>query len=131
MSETGSNLDEIVSAVTAARKYRSVCRDTLYRIAERELGNHPEDGKPVSLFEGRYGPYVKHGKINATIPKDQDVEQVTLEQAIDWIAVKAAKKSTKSTRKTVKKAAPKKKTKKAAAKKTKKTKAPKGKGTKN
>ena len=36
-----SNLDEIVSAVAAARKYRSVCKDTLYRIAERELSNHP------------------------------------------------------------------------------------------
>jgi len=41
MAETRSNLDEIVSAVAAARKYRSVCKDTLYRIAERELGNHP------------------------------------------------------------------------------------------
>ena len=40
MSESGSNLDEIVSAVAEARKYRSVCRDTLYRIAERELGIH-------------------------------------------------------------------------------------------
>ena len=41
MTETRSNLDEIVSAVAAARKYRSVCRDTLYRIAERELANYP------------------------------------------------------------------------------------------
>jgi len=41
MAEGRSNLDEIVSAVAAARKYRSVCKDTLYRIAERELGNHP------------------------------------------------------------------------------------------
>jgi 16S rRNA (guanine(1405)-N(7))-methyltransferase len=41
MSEPESNLDEIVSAVAAARKYRSVCKDTLYRIAEREVGNHP------------------------------------------------------------------------------------------
>ena len=41
MSETRSNLDEIVAAVAAARKYRSVCKDTLHRIAERELVNHP------------------------------------------------------------------------------------------
>jgi 16S rRNA (guanine(1405)-N(7))-methyltransferase len=40
MSETTSNLDEIVSAVAAARKYRSVCKDTVYRIAERELANY-------------------------------------------------------------------------------------------
>ena len=40
MSETTSNLDEIVSTVAAARKYRSVCKDTLYRIAERELANY-------------------------------------------------------------------------------------------
>jgi 16S rRNA (guanine(1405)-N(7))-methyltransferase len=41
MSETTSNLDEIVSTVAAAKKYRTVCKDTLYRIAERELANYP------------------------------------------------------------------------------------------
>lgn len=80
----------------------------------RELGPHPEDGELVALFEGRYGPYVKHGKVNATIPKDIEPEAVTIEQALDWIAEKAAKTGTKKKKK---KAAKKKPTKKKAAKK--------------
>jgi DNA topoisomerase-1 len=59
--------------------------------ALRELGNHPEDGGPVQIFEGKFGPYVKHSTANATIPKDTDISTVTLEQAIEWLAAKAAK----------------------------------------
>ena len=36
-----SDLEKVVTSVTTSKKYRSVCKDTLYRIAERELGNHP------------------------------------------------------------------------------------------
>ncbi|MCC6453966.1 MAG: type I DNA topoisomerase [Caldilineaceae bacterium] len=54
-----------------------------------DLGEHPEGG-PVQILSGRYGPYVKHGKINATIPKEIKPESVTLEQAVEWIAAKAA-----------------------------------------
>lgn len=81
----------------------------------RELGPHPDDGEMLAIFDGRYGPYVKHGKINATIPKDKDVDQVRLEDALDWIAEKAAK---KGVRKGAKKAAKKKTAKKEAKKKT-------------
>ena len=63
------------------------------------------------MLEGRYGPYVKNGKVNATIPKEVAPETVTVEQAIEWIAAKIAK----GPKKKKKKAAPKKK--KAAAKK--------------
>ena len=63
----------------------------------RELGKHPDDGRTISVFEGRYGPYVKHGKINATIPKDHDIGQITLEQALEWIAAKAGKKTSRRT----------------------------------
>ncbi len=77
----------------------------------KELGKHPEDGEPVGLYEGRYGMYVKHGKINATIPKEREVDTVTLEEALDWIAIKAAKGGGR------KKAAKKKKKKKKTAKK--------------
>jgi DNA topoisomerase-1 len=56
----------------------------------RELGQHP-DGKPVTQHSGRYGPYVKHGRVNATLPKDMTAEEVTLEQALALIAAKAAK----------------------------------------
>jgi DNA topoisomerase I len=90
----------------------------------KELGPHPEDGEMVAVFEGRYGPYVKHGKINATLPKETEPDSVTLERALDMIAEKAAKgggtkKKKKATKKkaTKKKAAKKKTTKKKAAKK--------------
>ncbi|ERL47238.1 Glutamyl-tRNA amidotransferase subunit A Glu-ADT subunit A protein [Candidatus Micropelagos thuwalensis] len=57
----------------------------------KELGEHPDDGKPVNIMNGRYGPYVKHNKINATIPKDEDPDSVTLERALELIAARAAK----------------------------------------
>ena len=59
----------------------------------KELGNHPSDGKPITIGSGRFGPYVKHGKIYASIPRAQDPNDVTLEQAIELIAAKAAKKA--------------------------------------
>ena len=99
----------------------------------RELGEHPEEGGQVGVFEGRYGPYVKHGKLNATIPKGRDVESVTLNEALDLLAERAAKKGVKKGKKkaagkaTKKKATAKKKTtkKKAAKKKATRKKAPK------
>ena len=81
------------------------------------LGQHP-DGGDVTVRDGRYGPYVNWGKINATLPKGKDPASVTLEEALELISQKAA--SPKKGRKaTVKKSA----TKNAATKKsvTKKT----------
>ncbi|WP_170782868.1 type I DNA topoisomerase [Ruegeria lacuscaerulensis] len=74
----------------------------------KELGDHP-DGGAMQVLDGRYGPYVKWEKVNATIPKDIKPEDVTQEMAIELVNERATKKGTK------KKAAPKKK---AAAKKT-------------
>jgi DNA topoisomerase-1 len=56
--------------------------------ALRVLGEHP-DGGPVELHAGRYGPYVKWGKVNATLPKDLGPDAVTLEAALALIAAKA------------------------------------------
>ncbi len=60
-----------------------------------ELGEHPENGGPVNVMDGRYGPYVKWDKINATIPKDKKPEDVTMEIAVELIAERAAKKGKK------------------------------------
>ena len=57
-----------------------------------ELGEHPKSGGPVNVYDGRYGPYVKYGKINATLPKEVAPETVTMDIAIALIAEKAAKK---------------------------------------
>ena len=57
----------------------------------KELGEHPEGGGKVQVLSGRYGPYVKHGKVNATLPKDRDPEQVSLQEAVELIAGKSAK----------------------------------------
>ena len=84
----------------------------------RELGDHPDDKKPVTLHEGRFGPYVKHGKINASLPKGEDPESLTMEAAVALIAAKAAKGGAKKGRKraTPKKAAKAKATKEKGAK---------------
>jgi DNA topoisomerase-1 len=57
----------------------------------RELGPHPEDQSIIGIYEGKYGPYVKHGKVYASVPKDKDIASVTLEEAIGWLAERAAK----------------------------------------
>lgn len=64
----------------------------------RELGAHPEDNEPVNVYDGRYGPYVKHGKTNASVPKEVTVEDVTLEQALEWLAAKASSGSKSKTK---------------------------------
>ncbi len=89
--------------------------------ALRELGEHPDAGGPVNIMDGRYGPYVKWEKVNATIPKEIDVKDVTMEQAVEWITEKSGKKPAKKKAAAKKKPAAKKKApaKKAAAKKTK------------
>ncbi|MEZ6056022.1 MAG: type I DNA topoisomerase [Planctomycetaceae bacterium] len=84
----------------------------------RELGPHPADQQPVNVFEGKYGAYVKHGQVNATIPKEFEVSSITLEEAIVWLAEKAAKGGKKGAKKGTKKAAKKAPAKKTAAKKT-------------
>src|ERR1044072_1098777 len=47
----------------------------------KDLGAHPADGQPVRVLSGRYGPYIKHGAVNANIPKGKDPQAVTLEEA--------------------------------------------------
>ena len=93
--------------------------------ALKELGDHP-DGGTITVRDGKYGPYVNWGKVNATLPKGMDPQSVTMEQAIALIVEKGGKAPAKA--KPAKKAAAKAdgETKKAApkAKAAAKTKAP-------
>jgi DNA topoisomerase-1 len=57
----------------------------------RVLGAHPRDKKPVELHAGRYGPYVKHGGVNATLPDRDKVESLTLAEAVMLLDEKAGK----------------------------------------
>ena len=71
----------------------------------KELGEHP-DGGAVNVMDGRYGPYVKWEKVNATLPKDVEPADVTVEMALQLITEKSAKKGggkKKTARKTTKK----------------------------
>ena len=60
----------------------------------KELGEHP-DGGEMNVMDGRYGPYVKWGKVNATLPKGTEPAEVTPETAVELVNEKAAKKGTK------------------------------------
>jgi DNA topoisomerase-3 len=59
--------------------------------ALRVLGAHPKDQQPVELHAGRYGPYVKHGSVNATLPDKDTVDSVTLREAVALLAAKAGR----------------------------------------
>jgi len=89
----------------------------------KELGAHPESGELINVYDGRYGPYVKHGDINASLSKDESVENFTLQRALELLATKEAAgggKSSSKSKKSTKTAAAKSETatEKTAAKKT-------------
>jgi DNA topoisomerase-1 len=88
--------------------------------ALKQLGNHPADEKPVAVYSGRYGPYVKHGKTNATIPASIKPEEISLEQALELLVAREAKGGGKKStaKKTTAGAAKKSSTKAAATKKS-------------
>jgi DNA topoisomerase I len=90
-----------------------------------ELGAHPDSGAPVRVLDGRFGPYVTDGAVNATVPRGTDPAELTLPEAVALLraraemapkAKKAAKKATKKTAKKAGKKAAKKPAKKAAKK---------------
>lgn len=54
----------------------------------KDLGKHPETDKPIRVMTGRYGPYIKHGKKNISLPKEAVPEDYTIEQAVELIKEK-------------------------------------------
>ena len=77
---------EVLAQKAASRGGRGAAKPLL------ELGEHPKDGGPVNVMAGKFGPYVKWGKINATIPKDVAPGDVSMDMAVELIAARAAKK---------------------------------------
>ena len=99
--EVGLNRAVAVLAEKAAGGGRGGARGA--SAALRALGDHPEGGA-VTVHSGRFGPYVKHGSVNATLPKGMAPEAVTLEEAVDLLAARAAKGGSKGKAKAAPKA---------------------------
>jgi DNA topoisomerase-1 len=57
----------------------------------KELGEHPAEGGSIQVLSGRYGPYVKHGDVNATLPRGKAPEALSVEEAVQLIAERVAK----------------------------------------
>jgi DNA topoisomerase-1 len=83
----GDSIFEIELARATELLAQSRDNNTVLRV----LGDHPEDKASVEICNGRYGPYARHGKINATLPKDISPDEITLAEALELIAAKAAK----------------------------------------
>ncbi|MGE8103649.1 type I DNA topoisomerase [Allorhizobium sp. NPDC080224] len=76
--------------VLAEKKANPGGRGRTAAVALKELGEHP-DGGAMTVREGRFGPYVNWGKVNATLPKGKDPQSVTVEEALVLIAERVAK----------------------------------------
>jgi DNA topoisomerase I len=77
-----------------AEKKAGVGQGRFQRVAPtvlKELGEHPGEGGKVQVLSGRYGPYVKHGDVNATLPRAKDPAALTLAEAVELIAERVAK----------------------------------------
>jgi DNA topoisomerase-1 len=92
-------LERALELLSEPKKGRS-STNSKSKAALRELGAHPEDDTPVNIYDGPYGPYIKHSKTNVSIPEGESVEDMTLAKALKLLASKAS--SAKSTRKTTK-----------------------------
>jgi DNA topoisomerase-1 len=65
----------------------------------RTLGDHPNTGEALILKDGRYGPYITDGKVNASLPRETEPDQLTLEAAVEIINKKRAAPPRKKRRK--------------------------------
>src|SRR3712207_8127879 len=65
----------------------------------RPLGAHPKDGQPVEIRKGRFGPYAQHGSRVANLPRNVEMEEVTLDQAVQLLAEKGKELAPKGDRK--------------------------------
>ena len=78
------NVDEIFS-IGLNRAITLIAEAKPGRISSsiiKDLGEHPEDKKPVRVMKGQYGPYIKYKSLNATIPEEKDPTELTMEEAL-------------------------------------------------
>lgn len=78
-------LEQALELLAQPKGRRSNSRKVL-----KELGTDPDSGKPINVLDGRYGPYVKLGKVNASLPKGTNPDDMTLEKALELIEQKSA-----------------------------------------
>jgi DNA topoisomerase-1 len=83
-------LNRAVSVLADKQSKAGAGRGRTAAASLKELGDHP-DGGPITVRDGRYGPYVNWGKVNATLPKGKDPQSVTVEEALVLISERAAK----------------------------------------
>ncbi len=69
----------------------------------KDLGEHPEDKKPIRVMKGQYGPYIKYKSLNATIPEEKDPTELTVEEALILIEKRKEYDKNKKTKKKKKK----------------------------
>jgi DNA topoisomerase-1 len=79
-------LNRAVVLLAEPRKFRRGAPEPI-----KELGEHPHEGGPVKVFDGKYGPYVSHDGINATLPGDIAPAELTMDRAVDLLAERAAR----------------------------------------
>jgi len=79
-------LERALELLAAPKKSR---RRTMTRTVLRTFGAHPQGGAEVKLMEGRYGPYVTDGQVNASVPRTADPGALTLEAAVELLKARA------------------------------------------
>ena len=77
-------LEEAVALLKEPRRRRGQRAQSILK----ELGQHPDYDSPITVREGRFGPYVTDGTVNASIPKGRDPSGVTQQDALDWLAAR-------------------------------------------
>jgi DNA topoisomerase-1 len=82
------DLSRALALFAAPKKSRR--RQSAAKTVMKELGAHPRGGAPITLLAGRYGPYVTDGTTNASLPKGQSPESLTMEQAVELLDARAA-----------------------------------------
>jgi DNA topoisomerase-1 len=83
-------LDEAVELLRQPKRARKRPFGTAKLAPLKELGANPAGGV-IKVFDGRYGPYITDGAVNATLPKGVALESITLENALELLSEKAAK----------------------------------------